>query len=300
MKIYRSVEAVPSRLEGILDVLHAAGGKGYSRETLIQLVQPVPIRNKEDADTLASNSLGALLELSDPDNGLVLEKEDERGQKRLLVGPSLRSEDRVGFRASAKDALRTSVLRETVDGKANQFAELMAWMSWLPSHGVPQEYAEWKSRLKANGLDLEGYGLANDARWDNVFYWGRYAGLLWRWRDEKGKGIVPDATEFICDNLTQIHPGGRLPFEEFRTRLGAACCALDGGTVHGRIGTALAASGAIGQDHPRRVSPSVSAALRGLRDLRVLDYDCPNDQREFFLMTGDEKIAFVSDVGARR
>jgi hypothetical protein len=300
MKIYRAVEAVPSRLEGILQVLRSAGGKGYSRDTLLQLMQPVPLRRKEDADTLAKNSLEALFELSADGVNLVVEKGDERGQQRVVLGDVLAACNDSQFSSHARRALRAAAVRATVDGRANQFAELLAWLTWIPANSMPEGHAALKMRLQGSKLDLEAYGLNNDARWDNVVYWARYVGLLWQWKDESCRGLVVDAAEFIRQHTSTLLAGGPVSFVEFRNRLGSLCPALDGGEVHARMSDVLAEENVIPRDHGVRVSPAVSLGLRGLREAGVLDYGCPNDQREFFLMTGDEKIAFVTEGGARR
>jgi hypothetical protein len=300
MKIYRTVEAVPSRLEGILQVLRSAGGKGYSRDTLLQLMQPAPLRRKEDADTLAKNSLEALFELSTDGINLIVEKSDERGQQRVVLGDALASCKDSQFSSLARRALRTAVVRANVDGRANQFAELLAWLKWIPANDMPEGHAALKMRLQGSKLDLEAYGLNSDARWDNVIYWARYVGLLWQWKDESCRGMVADTTEFMREHTSTLLGGGPVSFADFRKRLGSLCPALDGGEVHARISDVLAEAKAIPRDHGVRVSPAVSLGLRSLREAGVLDYGCPNDQREFFLMTGDEKVAFVTGVGARR
>jgi hypothetical protein len=295
MKIYRTVESVPSRLEGILHVLQSAGGNGYSKETLLQLMQPPPLRSSDDADTLATNSLAALFELSGESAGLLGERVDERGQQRIVLADSLRSVRDDQFSTAVRRALREAAIRGTVNGHPNQFAELLAWLSWLPAHDMPQGHAALKMRLKASGLDLEEYGLNNDARWDNVVYWARYVGLAWQWKNEACRGVVVDATEFVREHLPTLLAGGTVAFVEFRARLSALCPALDGGEVHSRISERLAAVSLLSGDYAARVTPALSAALRGLRESGRIHYGCPDDQREFFLMTGDEKIAFVSD-----
>jgi hypothetical protein len=300
MKIYRTVEAVPSRLEGVLHVLRSAGGKGYSRDTLLHLMQPAPLRRKEDADTLAKNSLDALFELSADGDNLVIEKTDERGQQRVVLGDVLASCKDPQFSSEARRALRAAAIRATVDGRPNQFAEVLAWLKWMPAHDMPEGHSALKTRLQASKLDLEAYGLNNDARWDNVVYWARYVGLLWQWKDESCRGLVLDAAEFIREHTSTLLEGGAVPFVEFRQRLGSLCPALDGGEVHARISEGLAEAKMIPRDHAARVSPAVSLGLRSLREAGVLDYGCPDDQREFFLMTGDEKVAFVSEMRARR
>jgi hypothetical protein len=68
---------------------------------------------------------------------------------------------------------------------------------------------------------------------------------------------------------------------------------LDGGVHHERVRRRLAERNrphALASD---RLTPGLSFALRHLRDARVLDYHCPNDQRDFLLMTRHEKIAFI-------
>ncbi|WP_248345791.1 hypothetical protein [Anaeromyxobacter paludicola] len=244
---------------------------------------------------MSTKTLAALKELSSDGHALIDERADKRGRVGLVLADSLLAVPDDGFDSAARAAIKRAVLRPTVGGLPNQFVDVMAWMSWLPACSMPEDHAAFKLRLAASGLDLDAYGLGNDQRWDNVIYWGRFTGLLWQRTREACAGVVADATTFLREATNVIFASNStLQVHEFRTRLGEACSALDGGASSTRIASVMASRQVIGDDHETRLSPSVCLALRTLKQAGALDYGCPDDQRKFLLMTGNEKISFVS------
>src|SRR5690349_18318646 len=90
MKIYQTVEPVPSRVLGLLRLLHKSDEGGIPRDAVIDFLQPKSLRTKEHADTLATNTVAALIELSTTDVRLIELHEHGGDKPRLALGKDLR------------------------------------------------------------------------------------------------------------------------------------------------------------------------------------------------------------------
>jgi hypothetical protein len=300
MKIYQTVEAVPSRVLGLLRVLRQSGKDGLTRATVIDLLQPKSLRIKDTADTLATNTIAAVMELSADDTKLIEEKEDETGERRLYLVPFLLDCPDNLFDTHARSSLERAALRPKVGDSPNGFSRVCAWLLCQSPSDMPQGHAELKTRMHADGMDYEQLGLNNDARWDVVVYWANYFGLLWQWQDEKCKGIVPDPSAYLLRHLDELLPlNGQVSISQFKATLGQLCPILDGGVTHELVADKLSKKGIFPQKHREHVSPALSFALRNLKDDGALRYWCPDDQRTFYLMSFDEKIAFLERGGKK-
>lgn len=297
MKIYQTVEPVPSRVIGLLHLLRSHGKQGLTRDALLELLQPTSIRSKEDADTLAANTILALKELSSEETPLIEEKEDDRGQLRLSLAANLLGGSSPRFEAQIRALLERSAFRPVVDGSQNSFATVCAWLLWQTPSKMPQGHSALKTRMQADGLDYEALGLRADARWDVVVYWATYFGLLWQYQDDKCLGLVPDPTSYLSRHLDELlPPTGHVSAHDFKASVGALCPVLDGGVVNAAVADVLAQKSAIALDYSSRISPALSLALRNLRESGLIRYWCPDDQRVFHLMSFEEKVAFVERV----
>jgi len=163
MKIYQTVEPVPSRVLGLLRLLRHTEQHGLPRDTVIDLLQPKSLREKEYADTLATNTIAAVLELSTTDPRLI-DQQDNGNGKLLVLGKDLRECDDSQFDDCARALLERAALRPKVGNSANRFAEICAWLLCLSPVSMPQGHAELKTRLKSDGLSYNEFGLNNDAR----------------------------------------------------------------------------------------------------------------------------------------
>jgi hypothetical protein len=294
MRIYQTVEPVPSRVIGLLRVLRMYGKQGVTRDTLLELLQPLSVREKLDADTIGTNTLLAIRQLSSEETPLIFEREDDRGDPRISLAQDLIRIPSDRFENQIRELLEKSAFRITIDGTQNQFAEACAWLLWQTPNAMPQGHAALKTRMQSNGLSYETLGLSNDARWDVLIYWATYFGLLWQYQEEKCCGLVPDPTTLLSRHIDDLLPRkGHVAIHEFKAGLGKICSALDGGIVHSNVGAVLEEKGAIPRDYRNRLSPALSLALRNLKDIGVLRYWCPDDQRSFQLMSQDEKVAFI-------
>ena len=293
MKIYQTFEPVPSRVLGLLRLLRHSDQRGVPRDTVIDLLQPKSLREKEHADTLATNTIAAVMELSTNEIRIIEQQDDGKG-KLLVLGKHLRECDDSQFDDRARALLELAALRPKVGNSANRFAEVCAWLLCLPPVSMPQGHAELKTRMQSDGLSYNEFGLNNDARWDMIVYWAKYFGLLWQWQDERCRGLVPDPTEYTKRHLTELLPlKKQVPIQEFQQNLGRLCPVLDGGIVHDSVASKLAQKG-VYQNQRERLSPAFSFAIRNLQEEGILHYWCPDDQRVFHLMSGDEKIAFLT------
>jgi hypothetical protein len=291
MRLYTVFEAIPSRLIGLATLLHAVDGKGYTRTEIIDLLQPAVLRRGANAEAdMATKVIAAAIEL-----GLVEECDDDRGERcvrltREAIPPSDAEHD---FWARW---VARRVLHDLVDEEARRLATIFAWFMTVSVQDTPADRVSWKLRFERDGFDLQEFGLNPDARWDNLFDWARFVGLVWQ------TGTGRDAPDIVCDPavllgrfLDDLLPGdGEVPADEFRIRLGSMFPPLDGGWLLREVREAVAAARGTANGRSNRWSPAVGMALRELRDRGLIAYHCPDDQRNFLLFDDGERIAFVS------
>jgi hypothetical protein len=292
MKLYTVLEAVPSRIMGLANLINAIDGQGYTRAEIIDLLQPATFRKGADADPDMSNKvIGAAREL-----GLIDEYENEQGERCMRlsagVGPPANAESRTHWNRW----IARRVLRDLVEGEARRLAIVFAWLMTIRLRDTPVDRAAWKGRFERDGFNLDEFGLKLDARWDNLFDWGRFLGLLWQTRaDRDAPGVVADPSTLLTRFLVEILPTTEeVTVGEFRGRLGIEFPTLDGGHVFRNVRDRVAAARGESPELSDRLSPGVGMALRELRDRGLIAYHCPDDQRTFLMFEDGERIAFLS------
>jgi len=283
---------VPGRVVGLLRLLRV-NPAGLERDLAIELLQPRPVRTETGTGT-AEELIGAACEL-----GLAAE-EPMASSTRLQLAPNLAryAADESVFEHHVPLIIAQAALAATIQNEPNPFARVCAWLLLQNPVRMPQGHGDLKLRASEQGIDPDALGLRSDARWDMVLYWSNYLGLTWQTTDKKCTGIVPDPTRLILRHIDDlIPPGQTVGIREFRSSIGSLCPVLDGGTGNNW------ASRLIGESDPSLARPddqlsnSLSFALRYLRSAARLHYWCPDDQRDFLLMTRNEKIAYVSRDG---
>lgn len=179
-------------------------------------------------------------------------------------------------------------LQSKIGDERNLFADICAWILHQSVMESPQDKGAWKSLLnKQNPSLYEKAGLKNDAAWDMVVYWMIYLGLAARTEHIGIQGFYPDPTVFFDNHIKMIFgDDNELHIKEFISRMGKICPVLDGGSVFESNDY---------QNKPGDViSDGVSFAFERLRYRRIIDFHCPNDERDFYRLFNDEKIAFIS------
>lgn len=291
MRLYTVVEAVPSRILGLANFLHSTADHGYTRDQAVALIQPESLRKGASADPdMCNKVIAAAREL-----GLIEEYENERGD------PCLRLKPDVALAPGSADTIREywarwlaqRVLRELPETVSIQLVTVFAWLLTIEISDLPSDLVQWKSRFERDGFSLEEYHLNNDARWDNVFDWARFLGLIWHIGTGSGQ-VVCDPTTLLVRFLPELLPDrGQISAGEFRTRLGRQFPVLDGGYLFEQVRAKVIAARGESRSYEDRWSAGLSMALRTLRDRDLIRYHCPDDQRTFLLFDDGERMAFV-------
>lgn len=294
MRLYTVVEAVPSRILGLVRLLQCAKRQERPRDEVVSLLQPATLRKGASGEAdMATKIIGASLEL-----GIVDAFENDAGDSCLRLSESARKPYiNAEHREHWAIWIARRVLRELTDGPSRNMATICAWLMTITVDDVPQDEANWKKRFSSDGFDIDE--LKSDARWHNIFYWTHFWGLTWQITSDKTAGIVCDPSVLIRRFLDEIiAPEETIPADVFRDRLGKSLPILDGGLVHQEVRERVAtARGELQQI--ARISPGVSMAIRELRDRGELNYYCPDDQRTFLLLDDGEKFAFASRSARR-
>jgi hypothetical protein len=276
MKIYTTVEPVPSRMLAVARLLLVEGP--MPEDELIPLLQP-----REDTG-MAKNTLNAALEC-----GLVIRE----GKKCRLPDGLFEHEPKpTELDKVLPLVLARLLLAPKIANDSNNFATLCAWLLHQPVLSMPVDQGGLKGAIEAQGLSLAELQVQNDARWGNVIYWARYLGLVRQMRADSCTGLIPDPTLFLRRHLPKLLPAGEeVDASTFLLRVGSLCPVLDGGTVR----TALLAR--IKPDWPeRQISDSLGFAIARLEHSGELRAWCPDDQRNFVLTPGptSRKIAYLT------
>jgi hypothetical protein len=289
MKIIHTFDPVPSRVIGLLRVLRQMKEEWIERTTIVEILQPAPIRGAQGTDPI-NEVIGAAIEL-----GIVLEDRTDRAVPKLRIAESLVTDNEVEFNARLPRLLAKAALIPECEGKPNQFARACAWLVMQDPMAMPQGHGELKRRAEADGLSLDELGLKNDQRWDMLLYWAMYLGLAWQTKEQKCFGVIPDPSTYLLRHLDELLTrGGPTPIHQFRDHLGLLCPVLDGGTIHRDIAGGMRTAGTLQWKPSERLSGALSFALRYLKATGAIHFWCPDDQRTFLLMSDDERIAYIS------
>lgn len=276
MKIYTTVEPVPSRMLAVARFLLATGP--MPEDELIPLLQP------RENTGMATNTLNAALEC-----GLVVR---EKKQCRLAAGLFEQEPKPTELDAVLPLVLARLLLAPKIGSDSNSFATLCAWLLHQPVLTMPVDRGGLKNAIQGQGLSLNELQVQSDARWDNVIYWARYLGLVRQMRDEPCAGLVPDPTLFLRRHLPKLLPAGEeVDASTFRQRVGTLCPVLDGGTVRDALLARIA------PDWPeQQISDSLAFAIARLEHSGELRAWCPDDQRAFLLTPAPagRKIAYLA------
>lgn len=291
MKLYTVVEAVPSRILGLVHLLQCAKGYERTREDVVALLQPPSLRKGADGTPDMSNKIiGAAREL-----GFVDELENARGEPCLRLTELAEAPPIGPPREHWARWIARRVLHDLVEGVSRNLAFVFAWLMMIPGDDTPEDETAWKRRFSGDGFDADAFGLNSDARWQNLFYWSHFLGLTWQISSAKANGVVCDPATLIERFLDEILPPEQeVTADVFCDRLGAIFPPLDGGSIHREVRARMATARGASFDQEDRLSPGVTLALRELRSRERLKYHCPNDQRTFLLLDDGEKVAFVS------
>jgi hypothetical protein len=278
MKIYTTVEAVPSRIAAVVRLLAAAGP--LPEDELIVLLQP-PTTNPGGSGII-DKVLPAAAEC-----GVIIRDNGKCGLAQGLFPPKVKLSD---IDRILPKVLARLLLQPRVNGQENLFAVICSWFLHRRVDGIPRDPADVKNALSQNGLPLAEVGAAITNRFHNIIYWLRYLGFAVQTGDRFGEGLIPDPTLFLRRHLDElIPPGENLEIHRFILSLGAICPVLDGGVVR----SALLAR--IDAEWPENViSDALAFALERLDRSKELRVWCPDDQRTFMVTPTGKKVAFLT------
>lgn len=278
MRIYTTVEAVPSRVAAIVRLLAAVGPMPEAE--LTALLQP-PTTNPGGSG-IADKVLPAAAEC-----GVIV-----RNNRTCALAPGvfpneIKPDD---IDEILPRILARLVLQPQVDGQENLFAIICSWFLHRPVDGIPHDPADVKDALATDGLPLADAGAAITNRFHNIIYWLRYLGFAVQTGDRFGEGLIPDPTLFLRRHLDELVPAGEeMEIHRFVSVLGTICPVLDGGAVRRTLLSRIAA------DWPEnQVSDALAFALERLERTKELRVWCPDDQRTFMVTPAGKKLAFIA------
>jgi hypothetical protein len=278
MRIYTTVEAVPSRIVAVVRLLAATGP--MPEDELSALLQP-PTTNPSGSGII-DKVLPAAVEC-----GIIIRNNRRYGLAEGIFPPKTKAEDIDNI---LPKVLARLVLQPQVNGQENLFALICSWFLHRPVDGIPRDPADVKGALAQDGLSLAEAGAAITNRFHNIIYWLRYLGFAVQTGDRFGEGLIPDPTLFLRRHLDElIPPGEDLEIHRFISILGTVCPVLDGGVVRRAFLARITAEWPENQ-----ISDALAFALERLDRSKELRVWCPDDQRTFMITPAGKKLAFLA------
>lgn len=251
---------IPSRLEVLLEVLHAMQGRKADRDTLHSLMQPdgLPNVSANSAQTKEHISAGESL-------GLI--EKDAEGNFRLTY--KIRGEHDAKNRVIA--AFEATVLAKPA--VEPWFARMYAFLLQMPPTRVAEASLDDLAIafMKQLPADIPPTNPVNRDKLRLYLRWYVHCGL--GWLGPKG--------EFVADPTTRLERAlpaifgkeVKLEAAEFMSRVGAHCPELDGGNLFRDMGAAWYSQ------NDRVCTVGFASALRNLHDEGGIRLRCPRDSK---------------------
>jgi len=272
MKLYTTVEAVPSRLLGVIRLLTRCP-QDLPRGEAITLLQPKALAsNADEAPDMAPKVFHAALEL-----GAIQEVQNEKGEVCLRLAADLRDlAVKPDSSARIRQWMSRRVLHDLAMSTSKTLSNVFGWILSVPYDEIPVSQSAWKQRFKDDGLSTEDFALNSDARWSNVFDWARYFGLIWQTNPLKGTGVVADPSNFLEAFLVDLLEPHETEISGFLVRLQEE---------YPLFATRSASTAAIG--------PGLTLALRALRERKRIALWHRDDADRTSLLSDGEKVGWI-------
>jgi hypothetical protein len=271
MKIYTTVEPVPSRMLALVRLLAAAGH--LSRDDIEGLQQPRAETGERDKKPeQARKTLEAALEC-----GLV-EEDKVGGTREYRLAHSLTDEEKDATQiATTLPKTMARILLHPGTAAPTTFATKCAWFLTQP---VPPTYRDETTLITALGQDTKPKDIDNPQRLDMLVYWMTYMGL----GHQLGGMFLVDPTELIRAHLDTLLPRNKkTPIQDFIDKLSGLFPVFDGGKYFKEFAP---------KRETDRLSQALSLAIARLSDSADISFGCTQDARiRSFLDLGPKQKA---------
>jgi hypothetical protein len=254
MSVITVVEAVPSRIEGVVE--YVAMRSPVSDAELRDAISPPALRQSDMIGQVVTACEDLQLLRRDGDEwspGVTIESRDELRDylENLLLGPQ------------AEKAKQPNV------GKA------IAWFLTLDPADPPSIRENWAARINRDCPGSGAWDITDDARVGQLAYWVVYLGFGWRLSSTRGQMLEPDPTVAVGRHIRRIYKAGeRTTLRSAITRLGEDCPVLDSGAIRTPIEANLPPDS--GRE-PGTISRSTSVALSRLEQKGIIELSMVSD-----------------------
>jgi hypothetical protein len=294
MSVLSSFPAMPNRIAITCEYLWYLGANGANRETVESQLSPKVKEAKEEGQVGSTISKDVITEMMN----LKLLESLENGNMALTeelrnINPS--PDD---WQKTLRPILRQKMLYldQAESFKQSELPDALAWLltqdpftPLLRSKG--QHVENINTQLEEN--DPLRLAIANDSRWQNLLYWGRYFGCVEWLEIGNNKFVIPDPSEAIILQLPIIFVAEtELPISKFIEQLGQACPVLESGEARENLEARILDKFKRQSEH---LSRSTSLALKRLELRGIIKTKAISDAKSWILDLG-EKIAPISHI----
>lgn len=225
MSVLSTVEAVPSRLLGVVRYLQSCPGFRVNRECLEAALSPPSLRSPTE-----HGQAGGIIRrvLAECRRARLVDIAEEEVQ----LADDLRS----GREAQWADILEERLLDP--GQPENDFGRALTWLVAQNPYRVYGDYPGYL-RLLLDQVGESRLELGNKAPWDNLCYWAAFLGYGWAHRIASSSTttelFVPDPTAAIARRLAHLFPEGpgtNVPVWDVQARLARVCPVFPGGAIY--------------------------------------------------------------------
>ena len=289
MSVLSSFPAMPNRIAITCEYLWYIGPIGANRESIESQLSPKLKEAKEEGQvgsTIAKDVITEmvnlkLLEILDNGNIVLIEElrniipaaDDWQKTLRPILSQKMLYPDQAEL------------------FKQSEFSYALAWLltqdPFTPLLRSKGQHVE-KINTQLEESDPLRYTIANDSRWQNLLYWGRYFGCVEWLGIGNNKFVIPDPSEAIILQLPIIFAAEtELPISKFVEQLGQAFPVLEGGEARENLEAKML-------DQFKRqfeyLSRSTSLALKRLELRGVIKIKAISDAKSWILDLGEKTL----------
>lgn len=290
--------AVPTRVVGVMSLLHRAGAGGHTLAELNAVMLPDSVRKIKDGafteNTMAQDSLEVCTML-----GLVEPASRAEAYRLTKEARALGAPAETGYaEGCAAELIRRILSGQRAERSGAAQYDLLVWVwAWyldLSPDEVPADNDHFWQQIEA--ILPPGCKKRSTNAYGQFRHWGKAAGLLSEWTLKAPSGrakAVPvvNPAPFLRRHLGDaFKPRQETAVDEWLAALNERFPIFDGGKIRREVRSTRQCG-----ESTRTFSPSLELALRQLRDEGLLAWRPETDAPAYFLtLSGNDPVAYLT------
>jgi len=285
MSVLRTVEAVPSRIEGVFRYMLERTSRSERRTRLEYALAPSQLVTRAgETSNMVSSVINECKKMG------LLEERDENGEKAVAVPQHILT--LYGRKSFDNIAFRRLLLRLIADPANDENHDLCRAISWLLAQD-PFRFQGNQTGIMQTLYEQIGdqrLGMTNASQIDDLRYWSVYLGFAWTHKPLRSEGawrLVPDATAalgLLLGDLFSTLGSGPVPIDTLLQSLWQICPIFPGGQFYRAIAEHVV------QPSAEYVIPALGLAWLRLRDQKRIELVTMSDAASRVLLDGSDRV----------